>query len=148
MTTFLKRGGAFVVAQAALLALIGLSGARSGRRGSALGLALMLAGLALGLRGGQTLGRNLTPLPEPVPDGQLVTGGAYSVVRHPIYAALLLGGVGWGVYRRSGAALGWTAALGALFHFKANHEEAALLRRFPEYAAYRARVKRFIPGLY
>lgn len=107
MTTFLKRGGAFVVAQAALLALIGLSGARSGRRGSALGLALMLAGLALGLRGGQTLGRNLTPLPEPVPDGQLVTGGAYSVVRHPIYAALLLGGVGWGVYRRSGAERRW-----------------------------------------
>ncbi|PNY80642.1 isoprenylcysteine carboxylmethyltransferase family protein [Deinococcus koreensis] len=140
----MARGGAFVVGQVLLLFLIGLSGARSGRRGSVLGLALMLAGGALGLRGG----RNLTPLPEPLPGGHLVTGGAYSVVRHPIYAALLLAAVGWGVYRGSGVALGWTAALGVLFHFKADHEEAALLGRFPEYAAYRARVRRFIPGLY
>ena len=144
----MARGGAFVVAQFVLLGLIGVSGARSKRRGSALGLGLMLAGLALGLRGGRALGRHLTPLPEPVPGGQLVTTGAYSVVRHPLYAALLLVGLGWGIYRDSGSALGLTAGLGVLFHFKANHEEAALERRFPQYAAYRARVKRFIPLLY
>ncbi|WP_309569544.1 isoprenylcysteine carboxylmethyltransferase family protein [Deinococcus sp.] len=146
-STFLKRGGAFVMAQFVLLGMIGVSGVRH-RRGSRLGLVLIAAGVALGARGGRTLGRNLTPLPEPLRDGQLVTGGAYASMRHPIYAALLLLSVGWSVLRGSRLALSWTAALALLFHFKANHEEAALERKFPEYAAYRARVKRVLPGVY
>ena len=145
--TFLNRGGAFVVAQGVLLGLIGLSGVRR-RHGHPVGLPLMLAGVALGMLGGRSLGRNLTALPEPLEGGQLVTGGVYASVRHPLYAALLLTSLGWSVLRGSRSSLGWTAALAILFQFKANHEEAALARKFPEYAAYRARVKRFVPGVY
>ncbi|GGO35505.1 hypothetical protein [Deinococcus humi] len=56
-------------------------------------------------------------------------------------------GLGWAVRRGSAGALGWTAALATLFHFKAAHEEAALLARFPAYAAYRRRTRRFVPGV-
>ncbi|MFN9061798.1 MAG: methyltransferase family protein, partial [Pseudanabaena sp.] len=32
------------------------------------------------------LGQNLTPLPHPRDDGQLVQTGVYSLVRHPLYS--------------------------------------------------------------
>lgn len=54
--------------------------------------AVKLAGfLAIGLGGAftfggqQTLGDNLTPFPVPKDDGELVTDGAYSYTRHPMY---------------------------------------------------------------
>ena len=54
-----------------------------------------------------------------------------------------------GVFGRgSWVALGFTVALMVLLEFKSRREEAFLLERFPEYAAYRARVKKFVPGVY
>ena len=34
------------------------------------------------------LGQNLTPLPHPRDDGQLVQTGIYSLVRHPLYSGI------------------------------------------------------------
>ena len=51
--------------------------------------------LAIGLGGAflfggvQTLGDSLTPFPVPRDDGQLVTDGAYSYTRHPMYTGTL-----------------------------------------------------------
>ena len=113
------------------------------------GLGLMGVGGAIVVGGGHTLGRNLSALPEPPDGAQLVTSGLYARIRHPhpIYSGVLALGLGWAVWRGSAGAQGWTAALAALFHFKATREETALLARFPAYAAYRRRTRRFVPGV-
>ncbi|MCU0269012.1 MAG: isoprenylcysteine carboxylmethyltransferase family protein [Acidimicrobiales bacterium] len=98
--------------------------------------------LALGLLG---LGISLSPLPLPVPHGRLHTGGVYRLVRHPIYTGVL--GLALGSAVASGSPWVAGAALGllVLFHHKARFEEAQLVRRYPEYAAYAARTPRFLP---
>lgn len=111
------------------------------------GLALMALGLGVLYSGIAVLGRNLTPATEPLPEGQLVTRGIYRVVRHPIYLGVSTALGGYGVWRG-----GWWAGLGAFalalayFERKARVEERWLMERMPEYAEYRARVPRILPG--
>ena len=139
-----------MAAQFVLMALVVRSGRQQNEVGAlqkAAGLALMGVGGAVMVGSGRTLGRNLSALPEPLDSAHLVTTGLYGQVRHPIYSGVLALGLGWAALRGSSGALGWTAALAALFHFKAAHEETALQARFPEYAAYRERTKRFVPGV-
>lgn len=57
---------------------------------------IALAGL-LGAWSGMRLGSALTPTPVPVPGAALRTDGPYALVRHPIYAAVLLAAVGYTV---------------------------------------------------
>lgn len=147
---FRQRGGDLVAVQFVLIGLAALSG----RRYKNVGIAQEMAGLTLmGLGGatvvgsGRTLGRSLSALPEPLDGAELITTGLYAQVRHPIYSGLLALGLGWGVLRGSSGALGWTAALALLFHFKSAREEKALLARFPDYATYSRQTKRFMPGL-
>jgi protein-S-isoprenylcysteine O-methyltransferase Ste14 len=97
--------------------------------------------------GALTLGPNLTPATEPLLNGQLVTGGIYRLVRHPIYLGVSLALCGYALLRAGG----WAGALVlvvslAYFERKARVEEAWLLARMPAYAAYRARVPRLVPG--
>ena len=112
----------------------------------------VLGGVAIGLGalsmviGASTLGPNLTPATEPLPDGQLVTRGIYQLVRHPIYLGVSLTFCGFALIR-AGA---WTGALVlvvsiAYFERKARVEEAWLRARLPGYEDYRARVPRIIP---
>src|SRR6266568_4067770 len=75
-------------------------------------------------------------------------GGIFGLVRHPVYGGVILIGLGWSL---ADAPLGLvpTALLAVLFDLKARREEAWLIERFPEYAAYRARApRRFVPWLY
>jgi protein-S-isoprenylcysteine O-methyltransferase Ste14 len=104
--------------------------------------AIGLAVLAIGLI---NLGRSLTPLPTPVPDGRLQSGGLYRWVRHPIYSGIIALAVGSAA--RSGNP--WTAvaaaALTGWFMSKARWEEQRLRARYPDYASYAARTPRFVP---
>lgn len=68
-----------------------------------LGILLMIAGLALTLIALVSLGAALTPTPVPQESAALRTGGIYSVVRHPVYAGILV------------AALGFTLAVGSIW---------------------------------
>jgi protein-S-isoprenylcysteine O-methyltransferase Ste14 len=77
----------------------------------------------------------------------LRSGGAYRLVRHPIYGGLLLLAIGWSVVL-SPIALVVTALLAVVLDMKARHEESMLADRYPEYEAYRRRVRwRFVPGV-
>ncbi len=114
----------------------------------ALGVLFGAAGLILALGGTFFLGRNLSVLPHPRDDAHLVRGGAYRVVRHPIYSGILFGALGWGLLFNSLAALLLALALFVLFDLKARREEHWLARRFPDYAAYRRRVRKLIPFIY
>jgi protein-S-isoprenylcysteine O-methyltransferase Ste14 len=89
--------------------------------------------------------------PAPREGGLLVRSGLYRWVRHPMYAALLLAGVG-GVLGAAGAArwmgaLAWLGLLAVLVA-KAGLEERWLVAHHPGYAACLAGTRRFVPGLY
>lgn len=103
-----------------------------------LGTGVLVVGLV-------NLGRSSTPLPSPVPHGELRTGGLYRLVRHPIYSGIIALTIGASI--RSGSP--WvalaTAALVGWFMLKARWEEARLTVRYPGYGAYAARTPRFVP---
>jgi protein-S-isoprenylcysteine O-methyltransferase Ste14 len=84
---------------------------------------------------------------SPVWPARSVQTGAYGLVRHPIYGGLILGSAGWGLARASPGTLVLTGVLAGFFELKSRREEAWLGERFAEYAAYRARTPRLIPGL-
>ncbi len=145
------RGEGWVVAQFLLLATLALLP----RAGPALPLALrrlvpplVLAGAALLALGAVALGASLTILPHPRPEGRLVRGGIYRIIRHPIYGGVILLAFAWAFWRASLPHVVLAAAVAVFFATKARYEERWLLARFPEYAAYRRRVRAFIPGIY
>jgi protein-S-isoprenylcysteine O-methyltransferase Ste14 len=153
---FSKRGGWWVVAQIPLLLLAYLIPGWTGQAipgGAAAllayaGQALLVMGALLIFTGVVTLGRALTPFPRPLPESQLRTGGAYALVRHPLYSGILLMAVGWSLYLNSLAGLAFNIVLFVFFDRKAAREEIWLAEKFPNYANYRNRVKKLIPWIY
>jgi len=149
------RGELYVASQSVLFGLIAggpwLGFSRAGWGGPWVAWpALCMLGLAGAAALGAllNLGTNLSALPHPKDNAQLVTGGLYACVRHPIYAAGLLGSLSWALYWGS-----WRAGLGTLlllglFDLKARREERFLAERFPDYAGYQKRVRRLIPWVY
>lgn len=94
------------------------------------------------------LGGAWTALPRPVAGAQLAEQGIYSIVRNPIYDAVILFGVGGSLITGSVAGLILTLALAAFLVLKAHREEAWLRQQYPGYDDYARRVKRFIPAIY
>lgn len=91
-------GWALVALQAVLLiGLVVVPRAELGPVRGILGLVLILGGVALGLVAGMRLGSALTPTPVPLAGASLRTTGPFSLVRHPIYTAVLLAAVGYTV---------------------------------------------------
>ena len=97
----------------------------------AAGIVLLLAGGLLVVRGFLDLGRNLTPMPRPREDAQLVETGVYGLVRHPLYGGIVLGSFGYGLLTASPSALLLSCGLAAFFYLKSLREEAWLLGRSP-----------------
>lgn len=142
-------GNALVVGEVVLIALcvVPLGPAlETGAFGKFAGLALIATGLVVGVLGGAALGRSLRPHPIPATRGQLRTSGIYSLVRHPIYLAVMLCAVGLTLF--SGRLLGLlaTLALAVVLILKAKLEENLLYERFGwEYATYCNRVPAILP---
>lgn len=150
-----SRGGAWVFAQFPLTVLA-LFVARIGPTipsivsGPArwVGLGLFLAGGALFLAGAVKLGPGLTPFPRPNADARLVQSGAYGLARHPIYGGGIIAIVGWALLNGGWLGLVAAALMAIFFDAKARVEERWMLGQFPEYAAYRRRVRKLIPFIY
>ncbi|HEX7043448.1 MAG TPA: isoprenylcysteine carboxylmethyltransferase family protein [Burkholderiales bacterium] len=151
---FRARGGWWVAAQAlvllAALVLAPATRAAAGfdRAAQFLGVLLVLGGVALAAAGLRALGSALSPYPRPRADAELVTRGAYRYVRHPIYSGIVLAVFGWALAWLSVPGLVFGVAVALFFDRKAAREEAWLCERYPEYAAYARRVRRFVPGVY
>jgi protein-S-isoprenylcysteine O-methyltransferase Ste14 len=111
----------------------------------AIGAVLFVAGLALAIWARVFLGSNwgmpMTQKAEP----ELVTGGPYRWVRHPIYSGLLMALVGTALATNV-AALLIAAVAGAYFYYAATVEEKNLTATFPKaYPEYQEHTKRLIP---
>ena len=88
---------------------------------------------------------NFNIRPEPRAGGRLVSHGPYRWIRHPMYTAVIA--IAAACAAVVGAAWAWlcVAALVAVLVAKATLEERALLEVHPDYGAYRARTRRFLP---
>jgi protein-S-isoprenylcysteine O-methyltransferase Ste14 len=91
------------------------------------------------------LGRNFSVFPEA---RGLVTGGPYAWARHPLYTAESLIVIGTAIQFEQP----WAGLLGAVnlgfVYWRTVYEERVLSLAHPEYAAYRARTARFLPGVF
>jgi len=90
------------------------------------------------------LGKSFSIMPEA---RRLVTGGPYAWARHPLYTVEMISVAGTALQFQAPSS--WLIALVvvALLWIRSHYEEQVLAANFPEYAVYRARTKRFIPGV-
>ena len=153
ISSFMDRGGVWVLAQALLMLLVFALGLGPRRAalfpGSvAIGGGLMFLAAVLALAGALAWRGKPTPYPRPRQNAELLRSGVYSLLRHPLYASLILLGFGWALFRESGLALAAAAVLALFFDAKARQEERWMREQFPEYGAYQKQVRRFIPWIY
>jgi protein-S-isoprenylcysteine O-methyltransferase Ste14 len=114
------------------------------------GMICLLAGLWLLHRSHGDLGADWSITLE-IRDGhELVTGGVYRRLRHPMYLALLLYGLGQALVLPNWlAGPAYLAAFALLVACRLGPEERLMTETFgTDYQAYRARTWRLVPGLW
>jgi protein-S-isoprenylcysteine O-methyltransferase Ste14 len=117
-----------------------------GRREGLVLVADLLAtfGLAYSVWGLAYLRRSFSIIPEA---RRLVTGGPYSMSRHPVYLGEIVAAIGINL-----ATAGWPGALAVVYFIgcellRIRWEEGVLARAFPnDYPAYSRRVARYLPN--
>lgn len=115
-----------------------------------LGTVTIVAGSLLRRHCWKLLGDSFTGDVRARPDQKIVTRGAYSVLRHPSYAAGILVNVGLGIALGSwAAALLLAASSLAVYSYRMTVEERALLAAVGEpYREFMRTRKRVIPWVY
>jgi protein-S-isoprenylcysteine O-methyltransferase Ste14 len=113
-----------------------------------IGIALFGMGLGFAVWARVHIGRNWgTPMTQK-DDPELVTGGPYHLVRHPIYSGILVAGIG------TALALSWVwliaVALAATYViYSATVEERYLSEQFPDsYPGYKRSTKMLVPFVF
>jgi protein-S-isoprenylcysteine O-methyltransferase Ste14 len=117
---------------------------------ASLGVVVLVCAVVLFFHTHRRLGRSWSVTLEIRENHGLVTDGIYRFVRHPMYSAYFL----W-VLSQALLLPNWIAGpaglvgFGTLFAFRVRKEEQMMLDAFGEpYAAYAARTKRIIPGVF
>ena len=116
----------------------------------AAGILCLVAGLWLFYRSHADLGTNWSITLQVREQHRLITRGVYRRIRHPMYAALLLYGVGQTLALPNWiAGPSYVVAFGILYAFRVGAEERMMLAQFgDDYAAYMTRTKRLVPGIW
>jgi protein-S-isoprenylcysteine O-methyltransferase Ste14 len=116
----------------------------------AAGSLCLVAGLWLFYRSHADLGTNWSVTLQVREQHRLITRGIYRRIRHPMYAALLLYGVGQALALPNWiAGPSYMVAVGILYAFRVGAEERMMLAQFgDDYAAYMTRTKRLVPGIW
>jgi protein-S-isoprenylcysteine O-methyltransferase Ste14 len=111
----------------------------------AIGAVLVLLGLGLAVFARVSLGRNWGMPMSRKADPELVTGGPYAHVRHPIYTGIILAMLGSAI----GLSFYWLLPLVAFtpyFIHSARREEALMCEQFPaQYPDYMRRTSMIVP---
>jgi protein-S-isoprenylcysteine O-methyltransferase Ste14 len=105
-------------------------------------------GALLAVVGVLSLGPNLTIVPRPKEGAELVQSGVYRIVRHPIYGGVILGSLGWAILYNGPLTLVYALLLAIVLDVKSRREERWLIEKYPDYEAYRQRVRKLIPFVY
>jgi protein-S-isoprenylcysteine O-methyltransferase Ste14 len=111
----------------------------------ALSTLLAIGGMSFAVYSLLWLGRSFSLMPEA---RRLVTGGPYSVVRHPLYIGEGMPMIGFVILNFSPAALAVLLLQIFCQVCRMRFEEEVLTATFPEYAEYKARTSRILPGVY
>jgi protein-S-isoprenylcysteine O-methyltransferase Ste14 len=112
---------------------------------SAPAIAVQLAAIVLMVAARVTFGRRSFHAAANPTAGGLVTTGPYRWLRHPIYAAILYFTWSTALDHRTWQAVAAATLItfGAVLRMLA--EETLLIRKYPEYDAYKARTARVVP---
>lgn len=168
---FLDRGTAWVAAQGVLFLIFGLTVVFTGGWPAGwrwLGLLLIAVSAYLMLQAAAALGSAFTPYPTPrqtdlgqtdlgqtnrsqtdLGQTALAVKGVYRVMRHPMYAGVVILFLGTAVLVGSVAAGAIALATAIFFWFKSSFEEKRLRIVYPAYDDYRSQVRgRLIPGVW
>ena len=115
-----------------------------------LGIATGLFSLWLFWRTHKELGRNWSVSLEVRDKHELITGGVYRYVRHPMYSAFFLWAVAqFQLLPNWVAGLSGIVGFGTLYLFRVGREEKLMLDAFgEEYRAYMRRTARVVPWIY
>ena len=94
------------------------------------------------------LGRNYSPCQDSYFPTSITGNGVYAYIRHPLYTGNILYFLGMTIASQSLWSILLFCAFIWFFNRSARLEEQRLSERFPEYAAYMRRTKRFIPFIF
>jgi protein-S-isoprenylcysteine O-methyltransferase Ste14 len=113
------------------------------------GLVLTILGLAVSVYARVWLGRNWSGIVTLKQDHELIRGGPYRRVRHPIYTGILLAVLGSALAEGQWRALLALVLITAAFLRKIKVEERVLTEQFGDaYRQYQAEVSALLPGVY
>jgi protein-S-isoprenylcysteine O-methyltransferase Ste14 len=113
-----------------------------------IGCSFFILGTVIALIAAINLGKNLTPLPKPKENAELIQRGLYRFVRHPIYFGVIVLSFGWGLIQQSFLVWLYVVIIAIFFDIKSRKEEQWLVERFSTYADYQGRVRKLIPWVY
>ncbi len=94
---------------------------------------------------GETNPVKLSSMPAPAKNAELVTGGIYAYIRHPIYLSFIL--LFWGLVLVTGYRSSLIVATLAtvFFYLKTWYEDKLLAGEYPNFPEYKRTVGRFFP---
>lgn len=138
-----------VIIQIVLFILFAVTGKGSGSdfTVSIFAFLITVTGTIICVAGLLKLGSNLTPLPTPKSSGELVIGGVYKYIRHPIYSGIIIAAFGISLYSYSIPRFIITAVLYFFFRYKSQYEESMLIEKYKGYRDYMQNTGRFFPLL-
>ena len=105
------------------------------------GILIIIISLIIMLVSIKDLGRNLSPLPRPINNSNLVSTGIYRFTRHPMYYSLIFISIGVFIIKLSIYYLILTISLALLIKFKIALEEKYLMNKFKNNLLYKNEVK-------
>lgn len=113
-----------------------------------IGTISIVSGCGLNIMGRFNLGSNWANHIKIYDEHTLIQNGLYSVVRHPLYASIMLMFYGAClVYRNILCLLAVTFIFIPFMYYRAKQEERLLIQNFPEYEGYKKRTGMFFPKI-